>query len=188
MRNIIVCLILLIGSSAGRMAAEYKEGLLYDLTGDVKDMKLDTKCRFQKKHVKFAPDGKCKLSMTYFDGENYPLGYEMSGMGLNLTQKVEYDDQKRVSKVTTYSSQGGGITETVENHYAQNPEHPLELSGCTYTVVSKKGEGRCECTYSAYEYDDHGNWIRRNVRQTDYPGTADEQVTEYAETRKIIYY
>ncbi len=65
-RLLIILSLLLAGMGMGR-AQEFKEGLLYDLQGNVKEMKLSTKNSFLKKHVKFRDNGKLKKSITFFD-------------------------------------------------------------------------------------------------------------------------
>lgn len=183
-KKMILSLLLL---SSGLLRAEmYNEGVLYDLTGNVREMKLKTKNPYAKKHVKFNKDGKCKTSMTYFDTDLYPLGYELSAMKLNLSQKVDYDINKRVSSITNRSSQNGGITETITFFYPDDNSHEIEKS--TFIIQSPKGNSGIECVFSAYEYDDKGNWIRRNVRQSTKNASNESESTEYTETRIITYY
>lgn len=62
-------------------AQEYKEGLLYDVTGPVKELSTQIDeviprmlSMFGGK-ASFRPDGKCENSITKFDAEGYPLGF-----------------------------------------------------------------------------------------------------------------
>ena len=105
---------------------------------------------------------------------------------LNLSQKVDYDINKRVSSITNRSSQNGGITETITFFYPDDKSHEVEKS--TFIIQSPKGNSGIECVFSAYEYDDKGNWIRRNVRQSTKNASNESESTEYTETRIITYY
>lgn len=193
MNKILIILSLVLSGMGLANAQEFKEGLLYDLTGNVKEMKLTTKNSFPDKHVKFNNTGKCKKSITYFDEENYPLGYDISGnvMNFSMSKKVEYDSLRRITSVTDKISYEGGITDTTTNYYT-NDANPSQITHSVFTDVRKDGKTVADCTYSDYTYDDHGNWISRQVKQTttqtNKKGETAEQTDEYTETRTIKYF
>lgn len=193
MRRYLVIVLFVLASIGLANAQEFKEGLLYDLTGNVKEMKLSTKSSFLKKHVKFRDNGKCKKSITFFDDENYPLGYDMSmnTMKFAMSQKVKYDDRKRIASVTQFTSYDGGITQTTTNYYS-NEAAPLQIGRSVYTYANKDSEWSADCEYTDYIYDDNGNWISRQVKQTttqtNKKGEKGEEVSEYTETRTIKYF
>ncbi|MEZ3518898.1 MAG: hypothetical protein K1V75_03035 [Muribaculaceae bacterium] len=182
-RLLIILSLLLAGMGMGR-AQEFKEGLLYDLQGNVKEMKLSTKNSFLKKHVKFRDNGKLKKSITFFDDDNYPLGFDMSMnvMSFAMSQKVEYDSCRRITSVTDKNSYDGGITTTTSNYYG-NEAAPSEITRSVFASISKDGEVTADCEYSGYVYDDHGNWISRQVKhtatRTDKKGVTEEGIAEY---------
>ncbi|MDE7080334.1 MAG: hypothetical protein K2O78_01580 [Muribaculaceae bacterium] len=193
MKKLLIIAIMAMGYFGISKAQEYKEGLIYDLTGNVKEMKLSTKNSFLKTHVKFQNNGKCKKSMTFFDDENYPLGYDLSTnvMNFSLSQKVDYDEQHRVSLVTLKSSQDGGTTQTTTHHYT-DPNFPTQIGRSVFSQTDKNGEVLADCEYSGYVYDDNGNWTSRQVKQTvtqiNKKGGSMVYNTQYTETRTIKYF
>lgn len=168
---------------------EFKEGILYDVFGNVKEVKLETRNSYLKKHVKFQKDGRCKVSAMLFDDKGYPLGFSMYYGKHGVGQQLRYDSMNRVDSIIVNSSNGGG-TERVEKHeYSSDASHPNQIVRSVFSSISKKESDKLVCDYSNYEYDDHGNWISRDVVQTNYSDDgAEKGKEEYSEKRKIQYY
>lgn len=168
---------------------EFKEGILYDVFGNVKEIKLETRNSYLKKHVKFQRDGRCKISAMLFDDKGYPLGFSMYYGKHGAGQQLIYNSMNRVDSIIINTSNGGG-TERVEKYeYSSDSNHPTHIVRAVFSSISKKESNKSVCDYSNYEYDDHGNWISRDVVQTNYSDDdVEKNIEEYSEKRKIQYY
>ena len=180
MKKILSALLLATVVSASALAQEYKGSLLYDVKGDVKEMKVKSKnplARYAKK-LKFADNGqRINDYMTYNDA-GLPIGYGMNLGGKVRTLKVEYDASERPSVITM--SVDGAIMR-IENVYEGDRLASRRLS-------SPVGTRETVWTYSDEKRDARGNWTERRVSETVTDRDPSKSGTEtYTETREITY-
>lgn len=185
---VFLCLLAYVGCLS---AQEYKEGLLYEVTGPVRKVKIKSENPFlQQKKIDFTENGRGKLSMTFFDSEGYPLGYEMNYGKKSLSMVVTYDSLRRVENTLLKNTLVGNMTLSCTIEYADKTSEPAVVR---YSMRNKKEETESVCTFSDYVYDDRGNWISRKVAQTISSVNTSNSKTkeakeEYVETRVITYY
>ena len=146
-----------------------------------------------KGHVK-------KITDTY-DGKEYSV-YEFDSTGvftvrqpLEAVQKLSRDAEGRITGgdngYYTVTWRDGKVTETVYNESdgtLLSDSYKYDADGNLAETVSKS-EGpdgdyswTLTYTYGPDAFDDHGNWIKRNVHSTEDGGK------DFQQTRKIYYY
>lgn len=167
---------------ANAYSQEYKEGLVYGVKGNVKDLKLETKIKFANKHVKFQPNGKCKKSVMYFNEDGYPLGWEAYSGTKGMSQKINYDGADRIESIVIDSSFSGLQT----HNYSYSSDGTISEETIEISKNGKQSVG-IKCYYTNYQFDDQGNWISRDVEQKE-KRAGEDKITTYTEKRKIIYY
>lgn len=163
---------------------EYKEGLIYDIMGNVKEFKLKTENKYLKKHIKFEDNGKSKRSLTFFDGNGFPLGYSLNFGKNGLGQSITYDSLQRIDSIIDTATYKESVVRTTKRIYSQKGNDMTEIAKVIFNIISKDGEKSIVCEYSDYVYDERGNWISRNV--TEFENTLKSR--QYTEIRKIKYY
>lgn len=96
--------------------------------------------------------------------------------GDNGYYKVIWEDDK-VKRTIINESDGTLLTEL--NHYNEDGN----LTRKTLTSEGPDGDNTwtLDFTYSSDSFDEHGNWIKRNVH------SSDKDVKDYQEIRKIYY-
>lgn len=194
-------------------AQEFKEGILYDVVGPVKDVNLNSKKIFPHLFDKasFNTNGKTKNSVTVFDDNGYPVSIDLdtspnNDSGLHLSLKVNYDENHQVASILTEYNMAaeGDIVRMVLNEnsfkvnwtenrsfqYRNNSFGVPEISNIYVSSVTNSEDYTSDYTYTDYVYDKHGNWISRNVVETIiFPnGPTPPMTNEYMETRDISYY
>lgn len=166
------------------ISQEYKEGLIYELIGNVKEFKLKTENKFLKKHVKFEDNGKSKRSLTYFDENGFPLGYSLNFGKNGLGQSIKYDSLQRIDSIIDTATYKDDIVQITKRIYTPTDNFKTEIIKAIFKVISKDDSKEVVCEYSDYKYDKIGNWIFRNV--IEFINGQESRI--YIETREIKYY
>ena len=205
---------------------EFKEGILYDVTGPVKEVVMHrdsvapnfTTNAFES--AQFNIDGKTKATDLSFDEDGYPTEFIINNranpmLGMSVSNdsesdsdnqlciyfKFNYDNDHRIASTEikyhinidievpnlTFNK---GLIGTKTYQYAENSQGRSEISATkgTYNILDSDQPFVMAHDYSNYVYDNHGNWISRNVKEAIMPGTEQEKTWEYTETRTITYY
>lgn len=167
--------------------------------------------------AQFNTEGKTKTTFLSFDEDRYPIKLIINGADnpmlmsmsndsasdnqLNVYLKFNYDKGHRIS--STEIKYNINIDREVPNLsfdksligtktylYAENSQKKSEISGTkgTYNIPDSDQPLVWEYDYSNYVYDDHGNWISRNVTEAIMPSSEERKTWEYTETRTITYY
>lgn len=165
---------------------EYKGGLLYDLHGPVKEMKLKTEDRIgSPAHtIKFSDNGMTEFSSVTYDDEGYPYGQDMRLNGKTGWRfKVRYDADRNPIELDYINTVPGNRGE----YYFKSEFDGKRVKSRHLTYSNKKKNLDVSYIYSGEKYDSHGNWIERHVSQTTTEkGTS--STVEYDESRTILYF
>ena len=103
-----------------------------------------------------------------------------------MSLNIVYNDDNLPVTMTMYCDMPLSHYQTlVENQYENG-----KLTGRRLTNTEKKTTEVWECSYSAEEYDEHGNWIKRDVTETYTNSAKPDKNYEksFTETRTIKYY
>lgn len=186
LHNYIVAACIAAGSLSA-FAGTYKAPAIYDLRGDVKSFSISTEnpLAYSKK-ASFLKNGVQKNSFIAYSTDGHPLGDGLC-LGDNLNNFLFYfqaGNSSRVDKILVQSARPDSSVSYMLN-FVYDGDRVAEIfteSGAGESAPSYR------FVYSAEQYDSHGNWTSRNVRQikTD-PGGATSE-SEYQETRKIKYF
>ena len=104
----------------------------------------------------------------------YEMLEEFTWSGGRVVESIAYFEGQKTLTVNEYDNEGRLVKQTLYN-------------GMEDEDVESKGESMLFGVneYNYLEFDNHGNWIRRNVKWSD---AVVEYVDEQEETRKIEYY
>lgn len=183
MRPIFITFVVLM-LSASALAQDFKKGLLYDVSGPVKELKIKSKNEYAKRFskVQFTPDGKGKDEFMTYDDNGFPLGFGVVFHKRENNLNVGYNDQMLPVKIDYFNNIGGKDIIIVET----------EFDGKRVSSRRFQGDNPAEyiiCVYSDETYDDHGNWVSRNVKESTVSANPKKNATrEFVETREIQYY
>ena len=219
---IFLCFLL---TSFGVNAQDFKEGIIYDVTGPVKDVVLTSESIYPTflDKASFGKDGKRVNSRSEFDENGYPMGWSLdsdalsvddngtlgsfdlssiSDLGengkrdLKISYNICYDDSHRVASTNmTYYIDidvmdmqfSNNMTDSRSFKYIENKLGKPEISEINSKMVVNGENCTADYQYSGYVYDDHGNWVARNVVETiTFPEL--EKTNKYTETRAITYF
>lgn len=167
--------------AATATAEEYKAPLMYDLSGPVKEIKVTSGNKLVKKFgdCKFTENGQRKDDFMSYDGNGYPIGYNLSLGDKTLSLNIEYNADLLPETFMFHNTMGNDWHITLTNTYADGHvvTQTIVENGTTYQRV-----------YSQVQRDQYGNWIARTVHQTTIaPDTAPLEET-MVETQEITYY
>ncbi len=171
-------------------AQEFKEGLLYDLTGHVKEMKLSTKnSLIDKKNVKFQKDGRCKRTLTFFNENGLPLGWSVFNGDKGTSFDISYDYTQIIESTVLKNTIGGNQCQETFYTYTTLPTGHTIVCEARYVFTTDKAKSETHCVYDDYTFDEVGNWIKRHVSETKkFEGHEETSTNNYIETRLITYY
>ena len=167
------------------MARDFDGGLLWGLKGDVKNVSLksDLKKAFGK--VSFNKDGKIKNRLMSYDASGRPIGYGMNNGDTYLYMNVWYNTSGDVEKVRLRNRTDSKMEEVVlEFRFKYDGKELSEVEA----TDSEAPDARVIYRFSGYEYDDAGNWLKRDVEVDGYTPGGDSKKRTTVETRKIKYY
>lgn len=181
---IAVIAVIIFGCLTG-WAQTYKSNVLYDVKWPVASVKYDKENPINKLvgAVKFSEDGRPKKDIMTYDTEGYPIGYGMKYGKTCSASYITYDDEHRPVKITAWGNTDAKepVTTTVID-ITYSPE------GVEAVTMSYKETGKVlEFIYSGRVLDNHGNWIRRKVKEVKRQGAEVVSTEEYEETRMIEY-
>lgn len=202
MSKLLAIMAALLFMTSGAWAQQYHGRALYDLSGDVKEVKSDS-CLYlfrYKNKAKFDRNGRLKSALMAYDVKGYPSGFQISFSENNTTRlNITWTDDDCPERLEmTDISKNGSFNLTINYAYPVGSKRPDSMR-VEYLLKEEKGDATenytCNivCRYSQYEYDRQGNWISRRVTQTvEYgakmPKNPLPAESSYIETRKIKYY
>jgi hypothetical protein len=161
----------------------------YDIYGwhiDVDHFYIDNFDCFKKYVATIERNSKAQKVKTKLSSPpKYDCDGDMAGMN-NSWSTYSYNSRGFLSTVEFRGLEHGFKTKYYYNNYDEQIKSVTEKSVVELCVIITK-------SYSNYKYDDHGNWISRDVVKTEvscYSEYADENPapTTFTETREITYY
>ncbi len=193
------------GTQSHAQDNKFKEGLIYDVKGPVASVRLHTDAPGYFNNALFDTDGKTIGSVMKFDKNGYPIGWIIDKDNSTYEQEktfglfeVTYDDNYRIAslkmkceiKGATFTLANGSVTENKYFHYRDNSDNTSEITEMKMIYTINGTAHDINFSYTNYVYDNHGNWISRNVVETIEPLNNSEksETREYVETRTISYY
>ena len=182
-RSILLFILFWIGLPA--FSQQYHATGLYDTHGDVKQIKTSSENRFFKEKTKFDKEGRVSnMPMIFYNDAGYPIGFELSLFGKRSVEKYYWDSENRLDSIYKQVPAIGKPYEmTIKNSYVDGRVQNQLMrtsQGDDWTIYDRR--------FSEYEYDDRGNWIRRQVEECITNSYDDSCVKKYSETREIKYY
>jgi hypothetical protein len=90
----------------------------------------------------------------------------------------EYDALGRLIETRSYESEGSVSVRRVQGYEGKNK------APSTFSYIDGRGREREQTTYSEYEFNAQGDWIKRKVKTEETPNRNQTLI----ETRKIEYY
>ncbi|MCM1290328.1 MAG: hypothetical protein NC201_02390 [Prevotella sp.] len=182
MRTIVsLTLLLIILCFNSGYAQEYKAGVLYNVKGPVKQIKMKSKDKLSQKFgsTKFTETGKFKRDILTYDDKGYPLKSEMQTGPLSMSVSIEYAENQHPSEIKINSSfSDKPVTIVYEYDGDRVAVRKFIRDDVTITFI-----------YSDEQYDNYGNWISRNVVKSKESSDTDKNSeSSYVETREIKYY
>lgn len=184
--------LLLIAFSFLCQAQEYKAAVLYEASGNIKNIKYQTRDKTLIEYPEFTKDGKFTgLDDFRYDKNGYPLDRQADMKRKDKTflfyeTIIEYNDQNK-----PISIMDKGQFKSWENF---KKEITFEYSEDGYVsakkalLIDKSDTTNVECKYSHYTFDSKGNWITRSVNQVSISNKEGSKTDNYIESREIEYY
>lgn len=170
------------------VAQNYHGALLWDATGDVKEIKYKTENPVMpQKKIKFDKDGKISRSMIVYNNDGLPYGMDMNFGPMKSVIRFAFTPDSLLQKVEIEANVGrtGNMTSLFE--YDGKTMTGQKVEGRSEDNTEKGKE--LEYVFSGYEYDSKGNWTGRDVKlkMTDCKKNETTE-KEYRETRQITYW
>lgn len=190
----IASLVFLISSWLVSSAQEFHAEAMFQCKGNIESITYEEEKPYvDKTTYHFQKSGRLTPSSITYDPDGYPMQIVLCVLG-NVDHTVfEWGDDHRLLSVSTDNRILNGAKWKVEYKYDSESSLPVGM----LDVEWKRGKNdepdkmvsKTEYTYSSYEFDDHGNWISRNVCRTVIDGKdADSSPSTYIERRRIQYY
>ena len=174
---------------------QYKAPALRHLTGNVKECRISSQNSVTKQFSKskFSSDGKLKTVLMSYDENNLPYGWNSTFADSYSNFKVEWTKNNQPFEIKFQNKNAEG-TQDLTIHYFYDgsslvPDSALYTLSSNNIKSGRQSNTVNSCRYSDYEFDSHGNWIRRRVSQSEIDEHGEViSTTDYTETQKIKYY
>ncbi|MDE5653615.1 MAG: hypothetical protein K2I48_09170 [Muribaculaceae bacterium] len=177
--------VMTLAAPADTIARRYQAGMLWDLKGPVKEVKIDSPFKMADKKIRFSEDGHMKNRKMSYDEACRPVGYELKDGDAYIRLNVSYDPEGRISRITHVGSNGEqGECSTVFTFHGDG----RKVDSVNMLSQAPEGEMAMDLAFDNYIYDTHGNWVSRSVSLKRTAPGVDPQTANFTETRSIKYY
>lgn len=182
MKKSILTLVAIVCATALSNAQDFHAATLFEASGPVKEIKIDSKNPTTRKSAKFTNSGKFTIDGMTYNSEGYPIA-NASSFGNDITSvNVEYTPEGKIAKSITISTIGKKPFRLETTFIYDDDQLTKKISAYAQgkTFIEEYGD---------YTTDDHENWLSRSVMWTEYDADMQPISTDtYTETRTIKYY
>lgn len=182
--KIITLILLVLFIVCNSTAKEYDGAMLWDLKGNVKNVKLDSPLMKYGAKTSFLKDGRIKNRLMSYDDLGRPIGCGMNNGDTYAYLNISYSPEGKMSRVKMRNRTYSKDEIIIEYLFTYEDDSVKSVT----VFDNEVPDGKIEYFYSDYEYDDSGNWIKRKVKKiVTYPDGKTKS-DDLEESRKIKYF